>query len=86
MDPLEKPVAKSSIPTPTTRHDPVADDRIDDDDDDVLDEDDEFGDAAIEAAKTSAASASDAKRPATQSTAHLDSDDEDLFREIDSFL
>ena len=56
---------------------------------DANDEEDEFGDAAMDvASKASAASTGDSKRPATQptSTANLDSDDEDLFREIDAFL
>lgn len=62
-------------------------DDVDDDDFDCFggDDDDEFGDAAIQAA-VSQSSAGATLPTATASTANLDSDDEDLFREIEEFL
>merc|ERR1719378_989781 len=74
---VRAPISKPSIPT--TEEDSVAI-HLDDDFEDG------FGDAAFEATKTLSASASESNPLATQSTTHLDSDDEDLFREIDSFL
>ena len=53
---------------------------------DRFDDDDEFGDAAIEAAVSKPSTTSASASKTTASTTNLDSDDEDLFREIDAFL